>query len=166
VTASGCSVMVKDYGHLLAEDAAYATKAQRVSSLAKDISEVIQSEWARLKPLLNSANQQRVAYHPPCTMQHGLKLKGHVESMLTDMGYQLAPVADNHLCCGSAGTYSILQAALSSELKSRKLTALQAQQPALIATANIGCITQLQSGTETPVQHWIELLALRLKNQN
>lgn len=161
VTASGCSVMVKDYGHFMQHDAAYAAKALRVASLAKDISEVITAEWPMLKEKVNPATE-KIAYHPPCTLQHGMRLKGGVEAMLKDMGFALAPVADSHLCCGSAGTYSVLQPALSNELKSRKLASLTANAPTQIATANIGCMTHLQSGTSLQVKHWIELLDERL----
>jgi len=161
-TASGCSVMIKDYGHFMQHDAAYASKAERVAGLARDVSEVIAALWPTLKPALRLTGGT-IAYHPPCTLQHGMKLKGGVESLLRDMGYTLAPVADSHLCCGSAGTYSILQGGISTELKSRKLQALTAGNPAEIATANIGCMTHLQSGTKLAVRHWIELLDDRLR---
>jgi glycolate oxidase iron-sulfur subunit len=165
VTASGCGVMVKDYGHLLRADPAYAEKAARVSSLARDVSEVIAAEWPRIAPLLPAASASsvpRMAFHSPCTLQHGLKIKGGVEKLLTDLGYTLSPVADAHLCCGSAGTYSILQPKLSEQLKANKLAALTAGAPAVIASANVGCITHLQGGTDLPVRHWIELLDDRL----
>ena len=167
VTASGCSVMVKDYAHLLRLDPLYAERAERVSDLARDISEVITAEWDRVTKLLLASEPVpvgtvRMAFHSPCTLQHGLKLKGGVERILRDLGYTLAPVADAHLCCGSAGTYSILQPELSQKLKANKLAALHAGVPAVIASANVGCITHLQSGTELPVRHWIELLDDRL----
>ena len=167
VTASGCSVMVKDYAHLLRHDPLYAERAERVSGLARDISEVIAAEWDRITKLLLASEPVpvgtvRMAFHSPCTLQHGLKLQGGVERILRDLGYTLAPVADAHLCCGSAGTYSILQPELSQKLKTNKLAALHAGAPAVIASANIGCITHLQSGTELPVRHWIELLDDRL----
>ena len=167
VTASGCSVMVKDYAHLLRLDPLYAERAERVSGLARDISEVITAEWDRVTKLLLASEPVpvgtvRMAFHSPCTLQHGLKLKGGVERILRDLGYTLAPVADAHLCCGSAGTYSILQPELSQKLKANKLAALHAGAPAVIASANVGCITHLQSGTELPVRHWIELLDDRL----
>ena len=155
ITASGCGVTVKDYGHYLAQDPAYAAKARRVSELARDISEVIASESVRLKPL---ATGQRVAFHSPCTLQHGMKLNGTVESLLTKLGFQLTPVPDAHLCCGSAGTYSILQPELSQRLLANKLAALQSGAPAAILTANIGCQAHLQSSTSLPVRHWIEAL--------
>jgi len=161
VTASGCSVMVKDYGHFMKHDAAYAERAAKIAALARDVSEVIAAEWPKLKAKVKPSTE-KIAYHPPCTLQHGMKLKGGVESLLKDMGFALAPVADSHLCCGSAGTYSILQADLSNELKGRKLKSLTAGAPTQIATANIGCMTHLQSGTELVVKHWIELLDERL----
>ncbi len=167
VTASGCGVMVKDYGHLLRLDPAYADKAARVSALARDIVEVVAAEWERIVALLEATparndSAPRVAFHSPCTLQHGLKIKGGVEPILAALGYTLSPVADAHLCCGSAGTYSILQPELSGRLKANKLAALQAGAPAVIASANVGCITHLQSGTDIPVRHWIELLDERL----
>ena len=161
VTASGCSVMVKDYGHFMKHDATYAAKAEKIAALAKDVSEVIAAEWPVLKSKVKLSSE-KIAYHPPCTMQHGMKLKGGVEALLMDMGFALSPVADSHLCCGSAGTYSVLQPGISAELKSRKLTSLTAGAPAQIATANIGCMTHLQSGTSLRVLHWIELLDERL----
>ncbi len=160
-TASGCSVMLKDYGHFMQHDATYAEKAKKVAALSKDVSEVIVAEWPKLKSMLKPSNE-KIAYHPPCTMQHGMKLKGGVETMLKDMGYTLAPVADSHLCCGSAGTYSVLQPDISNELKARKVASLTADSPAQIATSNIGCMTHIQSGTTLPVKHWIELLDERL----
>jgi glycolate oxidase iron-sulfur subunit len=161
-TASGCSVMLKDYGHFMQHDVAYAEKAKKIATLSKDVSEVIAAEWPKLKEKLNPSTE-KIAYHPPCTMQHGMKLKGGVESMLRDMGFELAPVADSHLCCGSAGTYSVLQPEISNELKARKVKSLTADQPSQIATSNIGCMTHIQSGTTLPVKHWIELLDERLQ---
>ncbi|MDP3584116.1 MAG: glycolate oxidase subunit GlcF [Thiobacillus sp.] len=161
MTASGCGVMVKDYGWLLRHDDAYAEKAARVAAATKDISEILVGEAAALKSLTPHASpltQKRIAYHPPCTLQHGQKLGGGVEALLTDAGFDLTPVAEKHLCCGSAGTYSILQPEIADALKARKLGHLQAGQPELIATANIGCLTHLQSGTTIPVKHWVELL--------
>ena len=163
VNASGCGVMIKDYGHLLAYDPAYAERAQRISALAKDPIELLESLTPELKDRIGEAGRgERVAFHPPCTLQHGQKIKGAVERLLTALGATLVPVADSHLCCGSAGTYSVLQPALSGELKQRKLSALSHHQPAMILSANIGCITHLQSGTEIPVRHWLEWLDERL----
>ena len=158
MTASGCGVMVKDYGWLLRGDLAYADKAARVSAVTKDISEILVAEADALKQLGARAMPKRIAYHPPCTLQHGQKLSGGVEALLTQAGFELTAVAEKHLCCGSAGTYSILQPEIAGELKTRKLGHLQAGQPELIVTANIGCLTHLQSGSAIPVRHWVELL--------
>jgi glycolate oxidase iron-sulfur subunit len=163
MTASGCGVMVKEYGHLLAHDARYAQKAQRISDLTKDASEILAAE----RPALASrfaprAAHQRVAFHSPCTLQHGMQIRGAAESLLAAAGYALTPVPDAHLCCGSAGTYSILQPALSKKLLANKLEALRSGEPQLIATANIGCLAHIQSGTALPVRHWVELIDERL----
>jgi glycolate oxidase iron-sulfur subunit len=161
MTASGCGVMVKDYGWLLRNDPAYADKAARVSAATKDISEILIAERAALSHLTSHPSPltpRRIAYHPPCTLQHGQKLTGGVEALLTDIGFELTAVAEKHLCCGSAGTYSILQPEIANQLKARKLGNLAAGEPELIATANIGCLTHLQSGTGIPVRHWVELL--------
>jgi glycolate oxidase iron-sulfur subunit len=155
MTASGCGAVVRDYGHLLADDPAYADKARRVSELTRDLGEVLAQE--DLEPL-RPVGTHRIAFHPPCTLQHGQKLKGVVEGVLDRLGYELVPVRDSHLCCGSAGTYSILQQDLSQQLLDNKLTHLQAQRPELIATANIGCQMHLASAAEVPVVHWISLL--------
>ncbi|HEX4884210.1 MAG TPA: glycolate oxidase subunit GlcF, partial [Casimicrobiaceae bacterium] len=158
-TSSGCGVMVKDYGHLFAHDPAYADKAARVAALARDPVEVIGDEWKSIAGrVAMDRGSQRIAFHPPCTLQHGMKLKGRVEEILRALGHELVPVADAHLCCGSAGTYSILQPELADELKRRKLAALQAERPALIVSSNIGCQTHLASGTSRPIRHWIEVL--------
>jgi glycolate oxidase iron-sulfur subunit len=161
MTASGCGVTVKDYGHLLSHDPAYAEKARRISELTMDISEVILAEMAKLKALIphpSSLIPQRVAFHAPCSLQHGLKIKGAVESLLTAIGYTLTLVPDSHLCCGSAGTYSILQPELSQRLLANKIRALTGESPAAILTANIGCQSHLQTATTLPVRHWIEAL--------
>jgi len=160
MTASGCGVMVKDYGWQLRDDPAYADKAARISAATKDISEILMAEREALKPLTNDRAPlpKRIAYHPPCTLQHGQKLTGGVEDLLTQAGFELTPVAEKNLCCGSAGTYSILQPEIANALKTRKLGHLQAGAPELIVTANIGCLTHLQSGTAIPVRHWIEVL--------
>jgi glycolate oxidase iron-sulfur subunit len=155
ITASGCGVMVKDYAHALAHDPAYAEKAKRVSAMAKDISDVIVAEKAKLKTLTPG---QRVAFHAPCTLQHGMKRKGVVESLLSEIGYSLTEVPEAHLCCGSAGTYSILQPELSRRLQENKIAALLTGGPTTILTANIGCQSHLQAVTELPVRHWIEQL--------
>jgi glycolate oxidase iron-sulfur subunit len=166
VTASGCGVTVKDYEHLLRDDPEYADKAKRVSQLARDPVEVIADEWKRFAPLVAMDHgPQRVAFHSPCTLQHGQRLGGRVEEILEAIGLELAPVIDGHLCCGSAGTYSILQPELSRRLKINKLEALEASAPDLIATANIGCLSHLASGTERPVRHWLEIFDARLRNR-
>jgi glycolate oxidase iron-sulfur subunit len=162
VTASGCGMMVKEYGHHLARDPAYAAKAARISELAKDISEVIVAEQSkllsRLPPPSSRLPPRRIAYHPPCSLQHGQTLRGQVESLLLALGLELVPVADAHLCCGSAGTYSILQPELSARLLENKVAALTRGEPEEIVTANIGCQTHIQSATKLPVRHWIELV--------
>jgi glycolate oxidase iron-sulfur subunit len=159
VTASGCGVMVREYDHLLAEDPAYAPRAKRVATLARDPVEIVAAAWPEVAPQIDRARAtSRVAFHPPCTLQHGMQIHGEVERLLAGAGFTLLPVTDSHLCCGSAGTYSILQPELANALKSNKLHALEAHRPEIIATANIGCMTHLQSGTGIPVRHWIELL--------
>ena len=159
LTASGCAPTVLEYGQLLANDPQYAKRAQRLSGLAMEISQYIQQQDLSLfhKPgeLLPS-----VAFHSPCTLQHGLKTVGRVEALLRELGFRLTAVADSHLCCGSAGTYSILQPELSEQLRENKVRNLQAGQPDLLATANIGCLAHLQKGTHLPVVHWIELVDL------
>ncbi len=156
-TASGCGVMVKEYGHVLKDDVQYADKAARISGLCKDIVEVLQSEdLSQFKARAGEFGP--IAFHPPCTLQHGQKLPMVTESLLTTLGFNLVPVADSHTCCGSAGTYSIFQPELSQQLRENKVSALKANNPEIIATANIGCQLQLQSGTGKAVIHWVELL--------
>lgn len=155
MTASGCGSMVKEYAHHLRNDAEYASKAQRVSDLCKDISEVVKKEdFSKLK--VNKS--QKISWHPPCTLQHAQKINGVVESILTACGYELLPVIDQHLCCGSAGTYSILQPEISQKLQINKITHLKKHNPELIVTGNIGCQTHLQEVSDVPVIHWIHLL--------
>jgi glycolate oxidase iron-sulfur subunit len=156
VTASGCGVLVKDYHDHLSKDPVYAKKAERISELVKDISEIISAE--DMTNLQNNNKKPALAVHCPCSLQHGQKLTGVVENILTKLGYTLTPVKEAHLCCGSAGTYSILQPEISKTLRDNKLEKLQEGQPDVIATANIGCLHHLQSGTEKSVHHWIELL--------
>ena len=158
MTASGCGATVKDYGHLLAHDPAYAEKAQRISDLTKDLSEILPAFEAELEGKLKGKISKRVAYHPPCTLQHGQQIRGKVEGVLRAAGVDVQLCADSHLCCGSAGTYSVLQSSLSYQLRDNKLANLQATKPDMIVSANIGCLTHLQSGTDTPVKHWIELI--------
>ena len=157
ITASGCAPMVKEYGSQLASDPAYADKARRVSELAKDISEIIIDELATDvfdRPLA----KQKIAFHSPCTLQHAQRINGSVENILEKLGYELLPVENSHLCCGSAGTYSILEPSLATTLRDNKLSTLQAGNPDIIATANIGCLTHMAGYAEVPVKHWIELL--------
>jgi glycolate oxidase iron-sulfur subunit len=163
VTATGCGIMVKDYGHFLAHDAAYAAKAKKIGELARDPIEIVMAEWKRIAPMIAmDQGPQRIAFHSPCTLQHGMKIRGQVEEILLAIGHSLLPVADTSVCCGSAGTYSVLQPALSSQLKANKLKALEAPRPDVIVTANIGCLAHLESGTQIPVRHWIELLDARM----
>lgn len=158
MTASGCGSMVKEYGHLLAHDAAYATKAARISDLTRDVSELLTDLQPELQRKLHGKIGQRVAWHPPCSLQHAQQIRGKVEAVLRAAGVDVQLCEDSHLCCGSAGTYSVLQPALSTQLRDNKLAKLQASKPDMIVSANIGCMTHLQSGTETPVRHWIELI--------
>jgi glycolate oxidase iron-sulfur subunit len=159
MNASGCGVTVKEYGHILQHDAAYAAKAQKISAITKDLSELLPELVAALKPQLRQASKEQLAFHPPCTLQHGQQLKGGVEKHLSELGFNIKTAScEAHLCCGSAGTYSVLQPELSYQLRDRKLGHLQEMQPAQILSANIGCITHLQSGTDMPVRHWVEAL--------
>ena len=156
MTASGCGVMVKDYGALLKDDTTYAAKAAKISSLTRDLSEILATE--DISALRLSGKRRRIAFHAPCTLQHGQKLTGAVEGILMKLGFELTDVRDGHLCCGSAGSYSLLQPELSIRLRDNKLNALQAESPELIATANVGCQLHLATGSRMPVLHWIELL--------
>jgi glycolate dehydrogenase iron-sulfur subunit len=163
INASGCGAMVAEYADLLSDDPAYAHKAKRVVELARDVVEF-------LPPAITAAGigipvARRVAFHPPCTLQHGLKIRGKVEALLVALGAELVPVRDTHLCCGSAGTYSLLQPELSQNLRARKLETLLENGPQAVLSANIGCIAHLQSATETPVRHWIEWVDEALANR-
>ena len=158
MTASGCGVMVKEYGWHLRHDPAYADKAARVSAASKDLSEVLLAESEKREPLPSHAAHRKVAFHSPCTLQHGQKITGVVEALLTRAGFELTAVPESHLCCGSAGTYSLLQPEIAGALQTRKLANLQSGTPEMIVTANIGCQMHLQSGTSIPVRHWVELL--------
>ena len=162
MNASGCGVTVKEYGHILKDDPAYAAKAQRISELTKDLSEWLPELADKLKGKVSvktSGNRGRVAFHPPCTLQHGQQLRGGVEKHLNELGFQVRVATnESHLCCGSAGTYSVLNPDIAYTLRDRKLGNLQEMQPDVIVSANIGCITHLQSGTTTPVKHWVEVL--------
>ena len=162
MNASGCGVMVKDYGHVLRDDPVYAQKAQRISELTQDLSELLPQLLPALKEQLKPEVVQAtgvVAYHPPCTLQHGQQLKGGVETHMAALGFQVQVAAsESHLCCGSAGTYSVLNPEIAYQLRDRKLGHLKALQPRAILSANIGCITHLQSGSDVPVRHWVELV--------
>jgi glycolate oxidase iron-sulfur subunit len=165
MTSSGCGTTVKEYGHLLAHDLAYAVKAERIGAMTRDISEVIAGELERLMPLLaaeKSSAASKLALQLPCSLQHGQQVKGVIERILLAAGFELTPVADSHLCCGSAGTYSILQPELAAKLKANKLAALHAGSPQAIVGANLGCLSHLQSGTALPLEHWIVALERRL----
>ena len=164
MNASGCGATVKEYGHHLAGDAAYAAKAARVSAMTRDLSELLPELVPVLKPKLAAAAQAgRLALHPPCTLQHAQKLKGGLEAGLRALGFTVVLPADSHLCCGSAGTYSVLQPALSKQLRERKQASLAALEPDTVVSANIGCITHLQAGCATPVRHWVEVLDAALR---
>lgn len=189
MNASGCGAMVKEYGHLLRHDPAYAAKAQRIVELTRDLAELLPTRADALLEKLQaratdaagvgvahknliganvsaekiaSGIRERVVFHPPCTLQHGQKIRGVVEQLLSALGAEVLPFAETHLCCGSAGTYSVLQPELSKQLRDRKLAALQTQQPDVILSANIGCITHLASAAQVPVRHWIEWLDAKL----
>ncbi|HQS57481.1 MAG: glycolate oxidase iron-sulfur subunit [Gallionellales bacterium 35-53-114] len=157
MTASGCGVMVKDYGHALQDDPVYAAKAAQISLLTMDLSEVLRKE--DLSQFAGTGQGKRVACQSSCTLQHGQKLGGVVEKILQQCGYTLTPVADSHLCCGAAGTYTLLQPVLSQQLLHNKLNALEQGKPEVIVTSNIGCQLHLESASKIPVRHWIELLA-------
>ena len=154
MTASGCGVMIKDYAHIMANDEDYAEKAKKISRLYKDACEIIKPE-----NLQTTKTNTRIAFHPPCTLQHGMKLNGKIEPILSQLGYELVDFDNKHLCCGSAGTYSITQKKISTQLRNNKLSAISENKPEIIVTANIGCQTHLQSGTDIPVKHWLELVA-------
>lgn len=154
-TASGCGAFVKEYGEMLADDPQYAEKAGRISALAKDLVEVLRDEDLEALPVNET---RKLAFHCPCTLQHAQKLGGAVESVLAKLGFSLTPVQDAHLCCGSAGTYSITQPELSRQLRDNKLDNLEAGHPDMIVTANIGCQTHLAGASRTPVRHWIEIV--------
>ncbi|WP_019627110.1 glycolate oxidase subunit GlcF [Thioalkalivibrio sp. ALJT] len=157
-TASGCGVLLRDYGHILADDPAYAERAARLAECVRDPVELFDTEAIRALGIRAPADHPPIAWHAPCTLQHGQGLAGRMEPLLQAAGFNLVPVTESHLCCGSAGTYSILQPDMAGRLRQRKLDNLEAGGPARIVTANIGCQTHLQSGTDTPVEHWLTLL--------
>jgi glycolate oxidase iron-sulfur subunit len=169
MTASGCGVMVKDYGHLFANDVNYAIKAKRISDLTKDISEILPSLQNELIQLIGADQKPGVVYHPPCTLQHGQQIRGKVEGLLSSLGVGVRLCTDSHLCCGSAGTYSVTQPELSEQLRKNKLTHLNAaceeSGAEVIVSGNIGCITHLQQ-EDTPVLHWIEIVDQLMNKQS
>ena len=156
MTASGCGVMVKDYGELLRDDPAYADKAARIAALTRDLGEILTTE--DITQLHIAGQGRRIAFHAPCTLQHGQQLPGLVEALLTRLGFDLSEVRDSHLCCGSAGSYSLLQPELSRKLRDNKLDCLLSGSPEAITTANVGCQLHLTTASGVPVLHWIELL--------
>jgi glycolate oxidase iron-sulfur subunit len=167
MTASGCGVQVRDYAHLLADDPRYAMKAAHIALATRDVAEVLAAEKVALLGRLREsamaadvpgAAPRRVAFHAPCTLQHGQQIHVIVEDLLAAAGFELTAVADAHLCCGSAGAYSLLQPEISTRLRDDKVAALAAGDPEVIASANVGCIAHLQSGSATLVRHWIELI--------
>jgi len=158
MNASGCGVTVKEYGHILKDDPVYAARAARISALTRDLSELLPDLVQALREKVSS-KAGNIAFHPPCTLQHGQQLRGGVEQHLGALGFDIKVAScEAHLCCGSAGTYSVLQPDLAYQLRDRKLANLGEMKPEVIVSANIGCITHLQSGTATPVRHWIEVL--------
>ena len=156
VNASGCGAQVKDYGHLLADDDDYADKAARVSELCVDPVELLERHADELVPAEDAP--RRIAFQTPCTLQHSQKLNGRVDKLLARIGFELTPVPDSHICCGSAGTYSVLQPKLAEQLRAQKLENLSTGSPEMIATANIGCLVHLDEASEIPVRHWLELI--------
>ncbi len=182
MNASGCGLAVKEYGHALAHDAAYAERAKRVSALTRDLSELLPDLVQALRPRLalprpageqgggatdtSAKRMKRLAFHPPCTLQHGQQLRGGVEKHLAELGFDVrVATSEGHFCCGSAGTYSVLQPELANTFRDRKLANLEPLQAEVIVSANIGCIQHLQTGTETPVRHWVEVLDEALAQQ-
>ncbi|HMA11885.1 MAG TPA: glycolate oxidase subunit GlcF, partial [Steroidobacteraceae bacterium] len=161
--ASGCGAQLSEYGWLLRDDPAYAPRAARIAALARDVSAILEPLLPRLRELLGRAAPEALAFHAPCSLQHGLKSRGAVEALLVAAGARLTTVRDPHLCCGSAGTYSLLQPQISARLRDAKLDALQEGEPVRILSANIGCMVQLASASRVPVQHWIQWLDQRLR---
>ena len=162
MNASGCGATVKEYAHLMRNDPDYAQKAARIVDLTRDLAEILPLYEDELTAMARRRAVHTVAYHPPCTLQHALRVKGVVEALLHDAGFTLTEVSDGQRCCGSAGTYSVLQPQLAGQLLRAKVAALEAGGPDVIATANIGCLVHIASATAVPVRHWVELLAARL----
>ncbi|TKC91069.1 glycolate oxidase subunit GlcF [Trinickia terrae] len=158
MNASGCGATVKEYAHLLRHDPTYAEKARRIAELTRDVAEILPEFEPELAALTRRRGVHTVAFHPPCTLQHGQQIRGKVEHLLNSLGIEVRLPADSHLCCGSAGTYSLTQPALSYKLRDQKLDSLYALDPQMIVSANVGCIAHLQSGTPVPVAHWIQLV--------
>jgi glycolate oxidase iron-sulfur subunit len=158
MNASGCGATVKEYAHLLRDDPEYADKARRIVELTRDLAEILPRHEEQLGALIRRHGVHTVAFHPPCTLQHGQQIRGQVEGLLTALGIEVRVPADNHLCCGSAGTYSVLQPKISYALRDQKVQTLEVLETQMIVSANVGCIAHLQSGTPTPVAHWIQLL--------
>jgi glycolate oxidase iron-sulfur subunit len=156
VTASGCATTVREYDHLLKGDAKYSDKAKRIVELCRDPLEILEGFSDQLKA--SPGTPQRISYQAPCTQQHGLGIRGRVEQLLQSAGFELTQQKIGHICCGSAGSYSTLQPKLSSQLQKNKLDDLTREKPDLIATANIGCLLHLQSGTDIPVKHWLQII--------
>lgn len=158
INASGCGATIKEYGHLLRNDPAYAEKARKIAELSRDVVEVLGGFETELAALARRRGVHTVAFHPPCTLQHGQQIHGAVEHLLAMLGVEVRLPADSHLCCGSAGTYSVTQPAMSYTLRDRKVRNLEALEPQMVVSANVGCIAHLQSGTSIPVAHWVELV--------
>jgi glycolate oxidase iron-sulfur subunit len=166
VNASACALMVKHYPRALADDPDYAAKAATVGAAARDLGELVAAIAPRLRGRVRADRAGPIAFHPPCTLQHGQRLAGVVESALRTFGFDLRPaVRDANLCCGSAGAYSVLEPAIATALRDQKLRALEETGAATIASANVGCILHLGAGTATSVRHWIEILADALEPQ-
>jgi glycolate oxidase iron-sulfur subunit len=157
-SASACALAIKEYGHALSGDPEYADRAARISALARDLSELLPDLMPALRGTVRPGQARALAFHAPCTLQHGQKLRGGIEAHMRTLGFDIRAGAESHLCCGSAGTYSVLQPALAEQLRDRKLADLAKLEPYAIVSANVGCIQHLQSGTLTPVKHWIEVL--------
>lgn len=155
MTASGCGLTVKDYARIMADDAVYANKAKFISAITQDVSEYFADQR-----LVKHSAYQNVAFHAPCTLQHGQKINGIVETVLARSGYNVVDFADAHLCCGSAGSYSLLQADKAEYFRAKKIANIELQNVDVIATANIGCLMHMQKGTEIPVKHWLELVTV------
>ena len=156
MNASGCGGTVREYDHHLKHDPVYAEKARRITELVRDVAELVAPHAEALAAKAPALAGRKVAFHPPCTLQHWQKLRPTTEKLLTGLGFALQPFAESHLCCGSAGAYSVLQPEISTALRDRKLGNIEAGKPEMILSSNIGCLGHLQSGTGTPVRHWIE----------